>query len=264
MEEVEAIIAGRPRRLLYKDLSAARSKPRFLGDPAREISAYLDVLGPGEVDAPACYAAMQDPPGLLLELVEGEALWQVGDFETWEEAAGWLARLHGAGLERRATRLLRYGPGYFRAWLPRARAFAPGGSLNALASSYTRVVDRLASWPATFVHGEFYPSNVLVEGRRVRPVDWEMAGVGPGVLDLAALSSGWDDESRERLARAYFEECPRRLRGSGWEDFRDALEHGRLHVAVQWLGWSRVWTPPSEHAHDWLAEARGVIGRLGL
>jgi len=29
----------------------------------------------------------------------------------------------------------------------------------------------------------------------------------------------------------------------------------RLFLAVQWLGWADKWVPPSEHAHDWLAEA---------
>ena len=29
----------------------------------------------------------------------------------------------------------------------------------------------------------------------------------------------------------------------------------RLHLAVQWLGWSRDWTPPREHATDWLGES---------
>ena len=62
-----------------------------------------------------------------------------------------------------------------------------------------------AARPRTFLHGEFYPSNVLiedaVEGPRVRPVDWEMAGLGPGLADLAALISGrWEEAEREALA----------------------------------------------------------------
>ena len=264
IREVAAIVDGRPRRALFKDLSAAGSKPDFLHDPLREIAAYVDVLGPGKVDAPACYAATPHPPGLLLELVDGEPLWQVGDLRVWEQAARWLAELHGRRLERRAARLPRYDAGYFRAWLPRARAFAPDARLDALVSSYERVVERLVSWPQVFVHGEFYPSNVLVEDGRIRPVDWEMAGVGPGLLDLAALATGWAEESRERLAHAYFEACAPPLHGGGWGDVLDILEHCRLHLAVQWLGWSRDWSPPPEHAQDWLAEAGEAAARLGL
>jgi thiamine kinase-like enzyme len=32
---------------------------------------------------------------------------------------------------------------------------------------------------------------VRTEGWRVCPVDWEMAAVGPGLIDLAALTAGW-------------------------------------------------------------------------
>jgi aminoglycoside phosphotransferase (APT) family kinase protein len=39
----------------------------------------------------------------------------------------------------------------------------------------------------------------------VCPVDWEMAAVGPGLVDLAALSAGgWTAPEREALALAYY------------------------------------------------------------
>ena len=73
-----------------------------------------------------------------------------------------------------------------------------------------------------------------------------------------------EQRNRERLARAYFDACLPAMRGSGWEDFLDALEHFRLHLAIQWLGWSRDWSPPAEHAHDWLADALRLAEGLGL
>jgi hypothetical protein len=33
---------------------------------------------------------------------------------------------------------------------------------------------------------------------------------------------------------------------------------------MQWLGWAAEWSPPPEHAHDWLAEALTLGERLGL
>jgi hypothetical protein len=33
---------------------------------------------------------------------------------------------------------------------------------------------------------------------------------------------------------------------------------------VQWLGWSPDWSPPAEHAHDWLGEALHLADKLGL
>jgi len=42
------------------------------------------------------------------------------------------------------------------------------------------------------------------------------------------------------------------------------LAGGGPHLALQWLGWSADWTPPPEHARDWLVEALAAAERLGL
>ena len=107
------VVDGRGRqRMLFKDLTGTGSKPGFLRDAAREIDAYLEVLGPQAVDAPTCYGALHDPAWLFLEVVEGALLWQVGDIHIWEEAARWLAGLHGRSLACLA-RLIRYDAAYF-------------------------------------------------------------------------------------------------------------------------------------------------------
>jgi thiamine kinase-like enzyme len=51
--------------------------------------------------------------------------------------------------------------------------------------------------------GEYYASNIVVAGQRVCPVDWELAGAGPGLLDLAALTTGWSYADRAAIAAAY-------------------------------------------------------------
>jgi hypothetical protein len=73
-------------------------------------------------------------------------------------------------------------------------------------------------------------------------------------MDLADLTSGtWDEPSRAALAAAYRSACETAaaMRES---DFERRLQACRLHRALQWLGWSRSWSPPPEHAHDWLCE----------
>jgi aminoglycoside phosphotransferase (APT) family kinase protein len=147
--------------------------------------------------------------------------------------------------------------------------------LEQLFVNYDRVVERLTALPVTFVHGEFYASNVLVhglaqeeegEGLRVCPVDWEMAAVGPGLIDLAALTAGgWTADEREALALAYHAAfVPHENWPPAPEAFLVALDYCRLHLAVQWLGWSPGWSPPPEHAQDWLDEALGLAEKLGL
>jgi aminoglycoside phosphotransferase (APT) family kinase protein len=117
------------------------------------------------------------------------------------------------------------------------------------------VVERLTALPRSFIHGELYASNVIVQLNgelRVAPVDWEMAAVGPGLFDLAALTTGWTGRERSVIIAAY-----------GGVD-RIALDCCRLQLALQWLGWSLGWRPPAEHARDWLAEALEIVERLEL
>ena len=294
LEEVEARLGdGRRLQLILKDLTwerllgdARHTKPRFLYEPRRPIDTYRRILAGTDLGV-RCYAAVADDRNrrywLLLEKVAGVELWQVGTFATWESVARWLARLHrafaaeeGDGVLERNRFLIRYDEALFGTWPARAleAAEARGAGtqdrrrLADIATGYGEVVQTLCALPPTFVHGELYPSNVLVDERapetKVWPIDWEMAGLGPAYLDLVALTAGWDGGKQWRLVDAYVEELgTARWRREGHELAR-VLECCRLHYALQWLGWSATWSAPPEHARDWLGEALEVGGRLGL
>jgi hypothetical protein len=224
---------------------------------------------------------------LFLERVPGLEIRHVGVFDAWRQAARWLADLHGR-FARRGTRLrhalelplLQHDAAYYRVWMRRARMFAHRAAhgprrqslegIEWLALRYEEVVRRLASLPSTFIHGEFFACNVWIQGsgkeRRVCPVDWEMASVGPGLIDLAALCAGWSDRRRAALADTYYDALRRQR--DGWSPTRDeflaALDCCQLHVAVKMLGWSSSWEAPPQHSHNWLTEAVRLAERLGL
>jgi len=282
--------------LIFKDLdrkslseTVRDAKPAFLHDPLREIETYQYLLANHRLGTAQFYGAVVDAEigryWLFLEKVQGDELYKVGEFSIWQHAARWLAGMHHRFATK--TRLmashprywLKYDPEYYRLWMRRAQDFSEGnkspqfvksrGSIARLAAHYDRVVERLAALPATFIHGEFYASNVLIakteEGLRVCPVDWEMAGAGPGLIDLAALVSGrWTEDEKTALALAYHasleEQCGKAL---PQDVFMNALDDCRLHLAVQWLGWSSNWSPPAEHAHDWLGEALYLAEKVG-
>lgn len=282
LEELEIRTGGGVRKsLVFKDLSrggqadpAWRVKASFLHDPLREIEVYRDVLAPSELTSPVCVAIEIDPDQgrywLFLERVDGEILWQIGDPEAWRSSARWLAGLHAsfAGhTDALPQRLLVHDREYHQRWIDRARRFAgwPAAvngthrSFDWLAGRCQEALDWLVDQPVTFLHGEYYPSNIVIErdgdALLVCPVDWEMAAVGPGLLDLAALCSGtWGELERAALASAYREALPAEVRPPTGA-LRAGLDRCRLLLAVQWLGWSDDWTPPAEHAHDWLATA---------
>jgi hypothetical protein len=259
---------GSQAMVLVKELSRSaldergrRAKPDFVYDPLREIEVYTEILDDRELGTARCYGAVAVPEEdrylLFLEKVDGAELWQKGELEAWEGVARWAARLHRDVEPPKSPHLVRYDAEYLRQWIDRALSFWGGAELECIAASYDAVVERLAALPRVFVHGELYASNVLVSGPRVCAVDWEMAGVGPGVLDLAALASAWGDEDVALLAGAYGDVLGRSVE-------REDLDGARFHLAVQWLGWSREWTPPCEHATDWLGEAVRAAERLGL
>jgi chitin disaccharide deacetylase len=176
-------------RLLYKDLSqfsvleaALEVKPAFLYDPMREIETYRTILEASQLGTATCYGAIVDAMagryGLFLEKVPGLELYQVGDFATWRRVSAWLAAMHArfAGMTGRVARaapLLRYDGDFYRLWAGRARSSLDRAGLRLsrdacrgmeqLFENYDRVIEQLVALPMTFIHGEFYASNVLVQ-----------------------------------------------------------------------------------------------------
>lgn len=276
---------GTELQLVLKDLNAPSEaaeqvKPSFVRDPSREIEAYRRVLPRHPLGTARCYGGIVDAEKrqywLFLERVQGLELYLIGEFEIWEQVAGWLAEFHNAFTTdvpflRTATPLLHYDADFYRIWIYRAAEFAGQSErpfLERLAQNYDRVIERFVHLSPTCIHGEFYASNILVEqtpqGLRVCPVDWEMAATGPGILDAAALAAGnWAEAEKTQLARAYYAASATRNQMS-MDEFLDDFAYARLHVAVQWLGWARNWSPPAEHAQDWLREAQTLADRLGL
>jgi Ser/Thr protein kinase RdoA (MazF antagonist) len=268
--------------LLFKDLApagllpeAAGHRPPFLDDPRREVEVYEAVLAGAGLGTARCVAAggPDGEPWLLLERVRGAVLWQVGEIDVWCDVARWAARLHLAPLDAATSpRLLTYDRAYFERWPRRARRHLAAGDgaartrLDRVLARYGDVVEALVALPLRLVHGELYASNVVVDAAsgRVCAVDWEMAGVGPAVLDLAALVAGdWDESQRAPLLHAYHGALPAERRGTLAELATD-VTRARLHQCLQWLGWSPGWEPPAAHGRDWLATALECTEELGL
>ncbi len=289
LQEIDvALDDGRTLQLVLKDLSwdsippeVRAAKPRFAHDPLREIEVYRAVLPGLELDTADCYATVSDETAgrfwLFLEHVHAVELYQVGEVDTWRRVARWLAAAHARLAERRTVglatgHLLAYDADFFCSLGARARALSPAESRAAVewvVDRYDAVIERLVTLPMTIVHGDFYASNILVGGQgdamRICPIDWEMAGIGPALLDLAALTAGsWTDAQREEIVDAYREAAAEVAWTPSREAFDQALDCCRLHIAVQWLGWSANWSPPAAHRRDWLGEAQRIAERLGV
>jgi hypothetical protein len=290
IDELEVQVGdGESLRLLVKDVGsgglsapAAAAKPAFTLDPGREIVVYRSLLDAADLSTPRFYGAVEDPASgrawLFLEQVEGEVLADVGDPAAWEAAAAWAGCLDQRLGDRAVDlgpRLVRRDRQWHSQWIRRA-VFASStdgdGELErrlqpAVGAAF---LDRLEALPESFVHGELYASNVIVERReqeevRIAPVDWELAGAGPFALDLAALVSGWRGEERQAMCDAFRTALPpERRNGISRDRLLDAVNLCELSLALQWIGWSQQWLPPAEHRRDWTAEALRLLEETGL
>ncbi len=289
---------GKQMKLLVKDLNpgslteAARAaKPAFLDDPLREIEVYRNIHDLPAFGGAKYYGCLVDPSSerywLFLERVQGRELYQVGEFDIWKHVATVLAEFHHSFVDIEskspslAARLVRYSPEYYQLWLERAIRFQETNNsascnsreafelLRKIEQFYTKFAMELGALPSTLIHGECYASNVLVnhpnDPTRVCAVDWERAGYGPGLIDIATLTAGkWHEHQKRQIFDEY--EATLRLLSSFVPSHADLLRAWnlcRMHLAIQWLGWSQNWSPPIEHQQDWLEKVRRMATQLG-
>lgn len=267
--------------------TAQIAKPVALHSHGRELAVYQHILAGAGLGTPKLVGGWAgDGTGsengngvMVLERVEGTPLAEIGDFAVWKGAARWLARMH-AQFAAAPPRIPASGPGphssvvYYgrdllgtaaRRGLERAAEQALGSAevLVALGTRHEYALRALASAAPTLVHGDFYPSNIVVAGDRIAVVDWELAGIGPAVLDLAALAAGgWSPEQRHDLFRAYHEEALARGRTETFTALVRRVELASVNLALRWVGAAPEWEAPDEHRRDWFADAVAALARL--
>lgn len=246
----------------------------------REVRVYGELLAGRGLPVPRFLGSCRDDATgrreLFLEYVDGWNL-KYRDLRHWHTAARRLAQLHLAFapqgdwlLER--DFLLRLDRDYLLAWA--GRAVAAVSLLSAeLASRLRRTVDDLdaavdllVEQPPTLVHNDLAPKNVIADVSvrlgRTCIVDWEMAGVGCGLIDLAHLTYGLPPREVERMFELYGEE----LTGtgsmpSGEEGLRLFAACG-LHGALYRLAHAEAWRLPLERVEEWIAESEELNGEV--
>jgi aminoglycoside phosphotransferase (APT) family kinase protein len=266
--------SGATLRLLCKYSGGVDSTAHgHRGGVAYEAEVYRSVLAVHEVAAPRFHGAYVDAASgwtwLVLEYLDGcLRLEKVAGDAALTGAASWLGTFHAAQ-ERLVedpshTFLPRYDEKYYAGWVERARRFA--GPLARTVPWFPSVCDEagslfemLLSSPQTVIHGEFYPKNILVRDGRVSPVDWESTAVGPGEIDLAALTEGWGERISRACMMAYL-----RARGpaGGAAAIGRRLDAARAYLCFRWLGENPALTAQEESLF-YFETLRAAATRLG-
>jgi hypothetical protein len=247
----------------------------------RESRVYEELLIGDGLPVPRYYGSRRNEMTrrreLYLEYI-GDWSLKYQDLDVWFPAARRLAHLHAhfagcaADLSARDF-LLRLDVSYFHGWAERALAVVAAQSevlaalLREVVARYDRTAEMLAQQPATLVHNDLAPKNVLADRAqdpvRICFIDWEMAGVGCGLLDLVHLKDGLDPVSDRAMCTAYCSE----LGGTGLlpsseSALRRLFAACELHLILHRIASSPLWRPPLDRLAQWVTDARDLLERV--
>jgi aminoglycoside phosphotransferase (APT) family kinase protein len=248
--------------------------------PDRELLVYRDLLTGHDLPVPTFYGSRElgcrERYELFLEQVEGWNL-KYQDLEHWRTAASQLARLHAhfaarADVLRGCRFLLELDRRYFAAWARRAQVAVAavwddlGRALARALHHHDEVLDLLTSQPPTLVHNDLAPKNVLAETSaspaRICFVDWELAGLGCGALDLVHLTHGLPRQEEATMISAYFAELAGTSLDTSPTQQRRLIAACALQNTLYRLAHVEAWRLEHETAEHWvedLARLRSVF-----
>jgi hypothetical protein len=270
---------GRVMRLFRKTLGSQPNHPDKQ-PPDREVRVYRQWLNDDRLAIVRFYGSRANAADgtheLYLEYVDDWNL-KYHDLELWFVAARRLAHLHAhfarcGDLLHGCEFLIPLDGDYFMRWAGRAcDAIAPqsaelAGRLVSLLSSYRPVAALLARQQPTLVHNDLAPKNVLadrsVQAPRICFIDWEMAGVGCGLLDLAHLKYGLDPDAERKMISAYRNGLAESNSAPGDEqEFGRVLAACELHKTLYRLAHSPAWRLPVVRLTEWVGDAERLLSR---
>jgi hypothetical protein len=132
-------------------------------------------------------------------------------------------------------------------------------SLGQLLTQVEVMAEKLRAAPATLLHGDYQPTNVaLLDEDEMVVFDWQLAGVGPGVLDLVTFvnAARWTRPDlpapADELIALYRAEIEARV-GLSWSDdeWAELTDHALMWRFIQeMLGWAANASPELFQAHE--------------
>ena len=239
-----------------------------LPDPSDREARVYEALG-ADVDfaAPSLIGIIGgDDAHLVLEAVPGSDL-RYQDLDRWCLAAGELGRMHATFATRIGELesldfLARHDASYNVATAERALTILSKSEhtdatrlIEEVVNGYGQVASELSQQPMTLVHGDLAPKNVVNDDRNdSRPiwfVDWEWAGIGPGLGDLVDLTNGLDRANTRRMLNEYVAAAaPAAVPGDESAVTR-SFELALMHKTMFRLERSLDWHVSDEQISDW-------------
>ena len=247
----------------------------------REILVYEKLLQKDHLPAVKYYGSrwneMTKRREVFLEYIDDWNL-KYHDLEHWFTAARRLAHLHAyfatrAGRVSDCDFLLRLDDRYLCEWANRALSVVADQSaelateLACVVDNYKRVAEVLIRQPLTLVHNDLAPKNVMADRSsspaRICFIDWEMAGVGCGLLDLVHLKYGLDPVNDQKMCTAYCEEMAGTdLLPPDPQERNSIFAACEVHQTIYRLAHSKDWRLPAAKVAQWVMEAEQFMARI--
>src|SRR5688572_10428832 len=124
------------------------------------------------------------------------------------KAAAWIANLHSLCENRPMPGVKVYDKNYYSQWVDLALDKNPDiiryyPWFSEVCNCFLEQINDLITAPQTFIHGEYYPGNILIRDGIIYPIDWESAAIGPGEIDLASLIDYQEDSLARSIIDCY-------------------------------------------------------------
>jgi hypothetical protein len=253
----------RPLVIYFKDLNPVHQVSRRRhahsandSPSSREIRVYESVLSCERFGTPEYYGSRWEPAKgrcwLFIECVGERMLQSEHDLEPWIDTCRCVAGFHAAtrDLPSAVTGFLPvYNEEYYRGCAESVERLLPGldGADRTVVAQGLDHLRRRISWlgtlPRSVIHGQLFGQNVMLRSygaaHPVSIIDWETAALGPGVFDLASITSN-RRPAEERLAmrKAYFQRyCTRSGQTIEWERFEEEFVAVAVFHHLEWLVW---------------------------
>jgi hypothetical protein len=271
---------GRTLRVFAKRPVADPAGNPDKADRERELLVYQHLLAGRGLPAPMFHGSHWNAScgsgELFLEYIDDWNL-EYHCLEHWITAATRLAGLHAHFASRqgelaRSAFLLRLDRQYYSEWASRAlevvtrRSDQLGRTLERPLRSYGETIDLIAGQPLTLVHNDLAPKNVIADTSTSPPriyfVDWEMAGVGCGLLDLVHLAHGFGEDEQRSLLSSYCRGLGGRELLPEGRELRRLLSACSLHNTLYRLAHLEAWELDDEVAEAWVYDVLRFQGEV--
>jgi hypothetical protein len=188
---------GMPGGLSYEAVAHEQAQRTYPHSTARAYGLYVD----GSGDATLLFERV------ILRHGEPAEPISIDDYAAWLGRFQRTYSLSARGKEREVFTITR---SFLGMWLERAEATIHSLGFEALppttAALYEDDVRCLTTVDPVLLHGDFYSDNVLqAADGTLRIIDWELAAMGAGEIDLATLLLGRSDRTQQACVAAYVE-----------------------------------------------------------